>query len=144
MKVTFPIFLSALALFGWRPGLAQEAISPPAGPPVEGQSPGAQEPAPMPAPALSPEASFFHDQLALYGQWFWLEPYGWVWTPANVGVGWRPYTEGNWAYTDGGWTWVSDVPWGWAPFHYGRLAFHEQRGWRWVPGSEWARATLQV
>jgi hypothetical protein len=35
---------------------------------------------------------------------------------------------------------VSDVSWGWAPYHYGRWFFHEHRGWCWVPGSEWAPA----
>jgi hypothetical protein len=89
---------------------------------------------------LGAEASFFYDQLAPYGQWSWLDPYGWVWTPNNVDAGWRPYTDGDWIYTDCGWTWESDVEWGWAPFHYGRWFFHGNRGWCWVPGSEWAPA----
>jgi hypothetical protein len=100
-------------------------------------SPSAYQSAVQP---LSPEASFFYDQLAPYGQWLWVDPYGWVWSPNNVAPGWRPYTDGSWAYSDAGWTWVSDVSWGWAPFHYGRWFFHEHRGWCWVPGSEWAPA----
>ena len=32
-----------------------------------------------------------------------------------------------------GWTWVDDEPWGFAPFHYGRWAYAENR-WCWVPG----------
>jgi len=92
------------------------------------------------APQLSPEASFFYEQLAPYGQWFWSDPYGWVWTPNNVAVGWRPYTDGHWVYADSGWTWAADQPWGWAAFHYGRWFFETHRGWCWVPGSEWSPA----
>ena len=79
----------------------------------------------------------FYDSLAPYGHWFWLDPYGWVWTPNKVAYGWRPYTEGHWVYSDAGWTWASDLPWGWAPFHYGRWSFDEQYGWVWVPDTVW-------
>ncbi len=92
------------------------------------------------APPLNAEASFFYDQLAPYGQWIWIDPYGWVWSPNNVAAGWRPYTDGHWVYSDAGWTWASDQPWGWAAFHYGRWFFEANRGWCWVPGSEWAPA----
>ena len=77
---------------------------------------------------LNSEVTMFYDSLAPYGEWLWEEPYGWVWTPSGVDLGWRPYTDGSWAYTDCGWTWVSDAPWGWAPYHYGRWFFHEHRG----------------
>jgi len=63
------------------------------------------------AQPLSPEASFFYDQLAPYGQWLWIDPYGWVWSPNNVTPGWRPYTDGHWVFADFGWTWVSDLEW---------------------------------
>jgi len=95
---------------------------------------------PSAPPPLSPDASFFYDSLAPYGQWVWVDPHGWVWTPNNVAPGWRPYTDGRWAYSDAGWTWVSDASWGWAPYHYGRWFFHEHRGWCWVPGSQGAPA----
>jgi hypothetical protein len=39
--------------------------------------------------------------------------------------------------TDYGWTWVSDYPWGWAPFHYGRWDYDNNNGWFWVPDNEW-------
>lgn len=39
--------------------------------------------------------------------------------------------------TEYGWTWVSDYPWGWAPFHYGRWDLDNSYGWFWVPGNEW-------
>jgi hypothetical protein len=58
-----------------------------------------------------------------------------------VAAGWRPYTEGQWVWTDEfGWTWVSDEPWGWATYHYGRWYFDPIYGWSWVPGRVWAPA----
>jgi hypothetical protein len=39
-----------------------------------------------------------------------------------------------------GWLWVSDLEWGWAPFHYGRWTFDPHFGWVWVPGTEWGPA----
>jgi hypothetical protein len=32
-----------------------------------------------------------------------------------------------------GWTWVSEEPWGWAPYHYGTW-IRGPYGWAWVPG----------
>jgi uncharacterized protein DUF6600 len=83
-------------------------------------------------------SGFFYDDLAPYGTWYERSPYGWVWSPTSVTTGWRPYTVGYWAYTDFGWTWVSDDPWGWAPYHYGRWDYDD--GWFWVPGDTWAPA----
>ena len=114
-------------------GYSQEAGAPGQAEPI----PAAFQPVAQP---LSPEASFFYDQLSPYGQWLWIDPYGWVWSPNYVAAGWRPYTDGHWVFADCGWTWVSDLEWGWAPFHYGRWFFHEQHGWCWVPGSEWSPA----
>lgn len=82
----------------------------------------------------------FHDSLAAYGTWTNHSRYGSVWAPRQVGVGWRPYTVGRWAYTDYDWTWVSDEPWGWATYHYGRWVFDPALGWIWIPGYEWAPA----
>jgi len=101
------------------------------------------EPSPYYQPSPGPtegDVSYFYDQLAPYGEWFQLQSYGWVWAPHDVPLGWRPYTNGRWAYTDYGWTWVSDWEWGWAPFHYGRWLFDPYRGWVWVPGRDWAPA----
>src|SRR5437773_2233500 len=53
---------------------------------------------------------------------------------------WRPYTDGHWVYTDVGWTWVSEEPFGWATYHYGRWTRLRNIGWVWVPGDEWAPA----
>jgi hypothetical protein len=86
------------------------------------------------------DVSFFYDELAPYGRWFSVDDYGWVWSPSDVQVGWRPYTYGYWVYTDFGWTWVSKWSWGWAPFHYGRWFFHRNHGWVWRPDRVWAPA----
>lgn len=99
------------------------------------------EPAgPRPPPGATVDATFFYEALAPYGEWLWVEQYGWVWTPWDVYPGWRPYTDGRWVHTPFGWTWVSDRAWGWAPFHYGRWAWRPPYGWIWVPGSVWAPA----
>ena len=79
----------------------------------------------------------FYDQLSPYGQWINDPQYGYVWVP-NVDDDFRPYfTGGHWVYTEFGNTWVSDYPWGWACFHYGRWTYNDYYGWLWVPGSEW-------
>lgn len=94
----------------------------------------------VPAPQVVIDVGVFYDELAPYGSWFSLDNYGWVWTPYGVSVGWRPYTNGYWVYTDYGWTWVSNYRWGWAPFHYGRWIFHSRHGWVWRPGNVWGPA----
>ncbi len=96
-------------------------------------------PAPT-APQVSADISIFYDELEPYGNWFEIEEYGWVWTPHGVTVGWRPYTNGYWVFTDHGWTWASYWRWGWAPFHYGRWVFHRRHGWVWIPGRVWGPA----
>lgn len=81
----------------------------------------------------------FYDSLSAYGSWFESPDYGYVWQPVVVrDVSWRPYTRGRWACSDQGWTWISDEPFGWATYHYGRWALCRNRGWIWVPGSQWA------
>lgn len=84
--------------------------------------------------------SFFYDALSPYGDWLWVEPWGWAWTPWDVSPGWRPYTDGHWVWTQLGWTWLSDRPWGWAPFHYGRWTYQLHYGWIWIPDTVWAPA----
>jgi hypothetical protein len=84
--------------------------------------------------------SFFYDSLDPYGDWVEVGDYGYCWHPRDIDNDWRPYTTGNWAYTDAGWTWVSDEPYGWAVYHYGRWTRAERVGWIWVPDTEWAPA----
>jgi hypothetical protein len=57
-----------------------------------------------------------------------------------VPADWAPYRYGHWRWVaPWGWTWIDDMPWGFAPSHYGRWAriggldgAGEQ--WVWVPG----------
>ncbi len=84
----------------------------------------------------------FYRKLDPYGAWRESSNYGYVWQPreAQQRRDWRPYTDGRWAYTDAGWTWISDEPFGWATYHYGRWTRLSGIGWVWVPGEEWAPA----
>jgi len=82
----------------------------------------------------------FYDALDPYGEWIETSDYGYVFHPKDVDESWRPYTVGNWAYTDAGWTWVSEEPFGWATYHYGRWANLEREGWVWVPDTDWGPA----
>lgn len=95
---------------------------------------------PPPPPIVDEDYGAFYDALDPYGEWSWTDPYGWVFNPARVAPGWRPYTIGRWIDTDDGWFWESDEPWGWATYHYGRWTFDPGRGWVWIPGREWAPA----
>ena len=81
-----------------------------------------------------------YSSLDRYGTWVNLSGYGEVWCPLDVSAGWRPYTVGSWAYTDYGWMWVSEDPWGYVPYHYGRWTFDSYYGWCWAPGDVWAPA----
>src|SRR5438094_1313407 len=90
-----------------------------------------------------PTASYdtFYTQLDRYGDWRETSDYGYVWQPRQAqSRTWRPYTDGHWVYTDVGWTWVSQEPFGWATYHYGRWTRLRNIGWVWVPGDEWAPA----
>jgi hypothetical protein len=82
---------------------------------------------------------FFYSNLHPYGEWVNCS-YGYCWHPVNVAVNWAPYTDGYWAYTDGGWTWVSYEDYGGIVYHYGRWANIIGEGWVWVPGVQWAPA----
>ena len=82
----------------------------------------------------------FYDQLGDQGTWMQTDNYGYVFQPNITDPDWAPYTQGHWVNTDAGWTWVSNEPWGWATYHYGRWANIEGTGWVWVPGYRWAPA----
>ncbi|WP_407279059.1 DUF6600 domain-containing protein [Aromatoleum evansii] len=87
---------------------------------------------------VSPEMTGAED-LYEYGDWREYDDYGPVWFPRDVPYGWAPYRYGRWvSIAPWGWTWVDDAPWGFAPFHYGRWV--RIRGvWAWVPGRYIAR-----
>ncbi len=155
MNPRFPILVSLTAAAAIAGGCISErgavrdqprVDAPPPGPGYydDSDSDGAysyQTEAPPAPPAGSNVASeaVFYDQLAPYGYWTFVAPYGRVWVPA-VAYGWRPYYYGRWVLTDWGWTFASDDPWGWAGYHYGRWNFAVGVGWYWIPGAVWAPA----
>jgi hypothetical protein len=104
-----------------------------------------------------PEAvRLFHDVLAPYGAWVDDARLGLVWIPSREAVGetiaraFVPYaTHGRWTYREvlgegavpvHEYVWVSDLPWGWVAFHYGRWAYTGTRGWAWIAGRRYAGA----
>jgi hypothetical protein len=88
----------------------------------------------------SVDVGFFYDDLAGYGNWVQRPNYGWAWRPHHRSHSWRPYQAGHWVLTDEGWTWMSDEPYGWATYHYGRWYDDPNYGWEWIPGNQWAPA----
>lgn len=105
---------------------------------------GAVAPA-MPALAQYEDGSaisfrYFRDQLASYGDWFYSDRWGEVWSP-NVDASFQPYSQGYWAYTDDyGWLWSSDNQWGEITEHFGRWVNDPDDGWLWIPGYVWSPA----
>jgi hypothetical protein len=79
--------------------------------------------------------------LNAYGNWMDAGVYGRVWQPA-VMSDWRPYTNGQWVWTDRGWMWDSDEPFGWVVYHYGYWTQLAALGWVWVPGNDWSPARV--
>jgi hypothetical protein len=74
------------------------------------------------------------EDLSANGDWEADSDEGPVWYPSGVGVGWTPYSVGQWGWVaPWGWTWVESEEWGFAPFHYGRWEHRGQR-WGWIPG----------
>lgn len=100
-----------------------------------------QRPAPPVSQRPAGSYSTFYTKLESHGDWRETSDYGYVWQPREAqSRNWRPYTNGHWVYTDVGWTWVSEEPFGWATYHYGRWTRLRNIGWVWVPGDEWAPA----
>src|SRR5207249_3417880 len=87
-----------------------------------------------------PSMQDFRAGLDEYGRWVDTPEYGLVWQPTQVGYRWQPYWDGRWMWTTAGWMWITDEPWGWATYHYGRWAMVDRAGWVWVPGRVWAPA----
>jgi hypothetical protein len=75
-----------------------------------------------------------YQDLDSYGRWQVVAPYGPIWVPYAVPVGWAPYRFGHWVWiAPWGWTWVDNAAWGFAPFHYGRWVSYGGY-WGWAPG----------
>lgn len=87
---------------------------------------------------LSVELEDFEYELAYYGEWTYVFPYGYVWVPGGIAADWRPYWHGRWMWLPVcGWTWLPYEPWGWATFHYGRWHWSAGFGWYWIPTTVW-------
>jgi hypothetical protein len=93
-----------------------------------------------PPPPAEVTLETFEDALAVHGQWIVVAHHGRVWRPRHVAAGWQPYLHGEWVWTAEGWFWLTDEPWGWATYHYGRWAHDPVLGWFWVPGFVWGPA----
>jgi hypothetical protein len=93
------------------------------------------------APAAPAASDDPYPVLDAYGNWIDVGDYGRVWQPA-VAADWRPYSYGQWVWTDRGWMWDSDEPFGWVVYHYGEWTQMPALGWVWVPGSEWSPARV--
>lgn len=93
------------------------------------------------APSGGGDYGLFYSKLEPHGDWIETSQYGYVFSPREAqSSSWRPYTDGRWVYSDAGWTWVSEEPFGWATYHYGRWTRLRSVGWVWIPGDEWAPA----
>lgn len=82
----------------------------------------------------------FYDSLSPYGRWVDYGTYGRVFLPAGVGSNWRPYSRGYWVNDRYGRRWMSQEPFGWATYHYGRWGNDPRLGWFWVPGTQFSSA----
>lgn len=90
---------------------------------------------------LAAELEDFEYELAAYGQWVYIHPFGYVWAPGGVDPYWRPYWHGRWLWLPAcGWTWLPYEPWGWVTFHFGRWHWSAGVGWYWIPTSIWGPA----
>ncbi len=87
---------------------------------------------------LPAELEDFEYELAYYGEWTYVFPYGNVWVPGGIAADWRPYWHGRWMWLPVcGWTWLPYEPWGWATVHYGRWHLSAGFGWYWIPTTVW-------
>ena len=92
-------------------------------------------------PSLPRDYTMFYEGLSSYGRWMEIDDYGYTWQPQVASnLGWRPYRDGSWSWTEYGWAWNSNEPFGWATYHYGRWVNLNRIGWVWIPDSEWAPA----
>jgi hypothetical protein len=82
----------------------------------------------------------YYGELSSHGRFENDPEYGTVWYPTGIAYDWRPYYDGYWSYGPGGYFWVSNEPWGWAPYHYGSWQWSASHRWCWVPGPVFAGA----
>lgn len=85
----------------------------------------------------------FYSELSPFGEWIEFQSGVYAWRPVNMGPGWQPYVHGRWVWSDFGWYWISDEPFGWATYHYGRWYDDEVYGWIWIPDLDWGPAWVE-
>ena len=82
----------------------------------------------------SPDYTAGFADLYTFGSWFSVGGYGNCWRPFGAGMGWSPFSFGNWYYDPFfGWTFIGSAPWGWLPYHYGGWIYSPMYGWVWNP-----------
>jgi hypothetical protein len=87
------------------------------------------------------EIRSYSDDLDESGEWVYVDEFhSWCWRPIRVEPEWRPYWRGRWGAYPGGMTWISDEPWGFVTYHYGRWGWGASLGWYWIPGVYYAPA----
>ncbi len=86
------------------------------------------------------DVRYYSDDLDDNGSWVDVADVGWCWRPRVASADWRPYSRGRWGAYSSGLTWVSDEPFGYLTYHYGRWGWGSDFGWYWVPGSNYSPA----
>jgi len=87
---------------------------------------------------LPSELDDYEGELQTYGDWTYVEPYGYVWVPQDGRSQWRPYHNGRWVWISTcGWTWLPYETWGWVTYHFGRWHWRLGIGWYWIPTTVW-------
>lgn len=76
-----------------------------------------------------------------HGQWKEVAPERWNYFPLSEKPV-RPYTQGQWIYTDFGWFWQGQAPYSWACDHYGVWQRSEEGVWSWWPDPYWHPHTV--
>ena len=147
------VLTAALALFASLPACYVGPPPLPAEAPQQGYDP--QQHGADPQQGADPPAGQdanvedFYEPLAAYGSWVDTTEHGRAWQPSEdvAGSGFTPYaSDGSWAVNDDGdWVFESryDNEFGWATYHYGRWAEHNEFGWVWVPGTTWAPSWVE-
>jgi hypothetical protein len=94
-------------------------------------------------PASAQTVRYFDEPLSPYGYWVEDPYYGRVWRPLETPADWRPYPTADGSHRRHGWVWVSEEPYGWVVYHYGRWVWTSQYGWVWIAGDVWGPSWVE-
>jgi hypothetical protein len=94
-------------------------------------------------PEFVMQFGFFYFSLSPLGEWIEAESGARVWRPFHIPHQWRPYLNGQWVWTDYGWYWMSNEPFGWITYHYGRWYNDDSYGWVWIRDNVWGPAWVE-